>query len=49
MKIFWHGVQKLFGFPPATHGTIPAFITYVAGPIELIGGALGIIDAVATT
>ena len=36
----WHGSQKLFDFPPAPPGVIPAFITYVAGPIELIGGAL---------
>ena len=36
----WHGSQKLLGFPvPAFEGT-PAFITYIAGPIELIGGAL---------
>lgn len=36
----WHGTQKLFGFPvPAREGT-PIFITYIAGPIELIGGAL---------
>ena len=37
----WHGTQKLFGFPPLPEGIeIPAFITYVAGPIELIGGLL---------
>ena len=36
----WHGAQKLFGFPSAIVGEVPAFITYVAGPIELIGGAL---------
>ncbi len=36
----WHGAQKLFGFPSAMPGEIPAFITYVAGPIELIGGTL---------
>ncbi|MEW6325674.1 MAG: DoxX family protein [Nitrospirota bacterium] len=36
----WHGTQKLFGFPiPAREGT-PDFITYIAGPIELIGGSL---------
>lgn len=35
----WHGSQKLLGFPGG--GTeAPAFITYVAGPIELIGGLL---------
>ena len=36
----WHGAQKLFGFPSAMPGEVPAFITFVAGPIELIGGAL---------
>jgi putative oxidoreductase len=36
----WHGAQKLFGIPSALPGDIPAFITYIAGPIELIGGAL---------
>ena len=37
----WHGVQKLFGFPPLPAGiVVPAFVTYVAGPIELIGGLL---------
>jgi putative oxidoreductase len=36
----WHGAQKLFGFPIPMPGGVPAFITYVAGPIELIGGFL---------
>jgi len=36
----WHGSQKLFGFPSGMPGGVPAFITYVAGPIELIGGIL---------
>ena len=36
---FWHGMQKLFSFPsPAPDA--PAFIIYVAGSIELVGGAL---------
>ena len=35
----WHGSQKLFGFPQATPDA-PAFILYVAGPIEFIGGLL---------
>lgn len=34
-----HGLQKLFGFPVAAHEA-PAFITYGAGSIELIGGIL---------
>jgi putative oxidoreductase len=36
----WHGAQKLFGIPSAMPAGVPAFITYIAGPIELIGGAL---------
>lgn len=36
----WHGSQKLFGFPSGMPTGVPAFITYVAGPIELIGGIL---------
>jgi putative oxidoreductase len=37
---FWHGSQKLLGFPGEMPGEVPAFIIYVAGPIELIGGIL---------
>ena len=37
----WHGTQKLFGFPPLPGGIeIPAFVTYVGGPVELFGGIL---------
>lgn len=36
----WHGAQKLFGFPSPMPDGVPAFITYIAGPIELIGGTL---------
>jgi putative oxidoreductase len=36
----WHGVQKLFGFPVPMPPGVPAFITYGAGPIELIAGVL---------
>ena len=36
----WHGSQKLFDFPGGMPAGVPAFITYVAGPIELIGGLL---------
>jgi putative oxidoreductase len=35
-----HGTQKLFAIPSAMPGNVPAFITYVAGPIELIGGTM---------
>lgn len=36
----WHGCQKLFGFPAGMPPGVPPFITYVAGPIELVGGTL---------
>jgi putative oxidoreductase len=36
---FFHGTQKLLGFPPAGYEP-PWHILYIAGPIELIGGAL---------
>lgn len=37
----WHGLQKLVGFPPDERlVNAPAFILYVAGPIELFGGLL---------
>lgn len=40
LLFLWHGTQKLLGFPaPAREGT-PDWITYGAGGIELIGGAL---------
>ena len=36
----WHGIQKLFGFPSGMPADVPAFIIYIAGPIELLGGTL---------
>lgn len=36
----WHGSQKLFGWPGGIPEGAPAFVLYVAGPIELIGGLL---------
>src|SRR6266498_3210552 len=36
----WHCAHKLFGIPTAIPVEVPAFITYIAGPIELIGGTL---------
>ena len=36
---FWHGTQKLLGFPPASFDA-PWHIQYIAGGIELLGGAL---------
>jgi putative oxidoreductase len=36
----WHGTQKLFSFPGAMPMEVPAFVIYIAGPIELAGGLL---------
>ena len=36
----WHGSQKLLGIPGEAPAGAPAFIIYVAGPIELVGGIL---------
>jgi len=36
----WHGASKLFGFPMPTPEGAPAFVIWVAGTIELVGGAL---------
>ncbi len=36
---FWHGTQKLFGFPVPSPFEVPAVVVYIAGPIELVGGA----------
>jgi len=36
----WHGSQKLFGFPGTPPEGVPAFVIYVGGSIELIGGIL---------
>ena len=36
----WHGLQKLVGFPQGMPPGVPAFIIWVAGPIELFGGIL---------
>jgi putative oxidoreductase len=40
LLFLWHGSQKLFSFPEAMPPGVPAFITYIAGPIELFGGIL---------
>ena len=45
LLFLWHGTQKLFAFP-VPHpmaGETPAFVVYIAGPIELIGGLLVVI------
>ena len=36
---FWHGSQKLLGFPPSSFEP-PWHVHYIAGGIELIGGAM---------
>lgn len=40
LLFLWHGTQKLFGFPKQASPEAPAFVLYVAGPIELVGGLL---------
>src|SRR5262245_33041270 len=49
LVFLWHGIQKLFGFPPVPPDAIPnppppaffmAIVTWIAGPIELVGGIL---------
>jgi putative oxidoreductase len=39
LLFMWHGAQKLLGFP-GSPPTVPPFVTYLAGPIELVGGLL---------
>jgi putative oxidoreductase len=36
----WHGTQKLLSFPTPPPPQVPSFVIAIAGPIELIGGAL---------
>lgn len=40
LLFLWHGTQKLFGFPLRMPGEVPAYVTFIAGPIELVGGTL---------
>ena len=40
LLFLWHGTQKLFAVPTALPMEVPAFVIYVAGPIELVGGML---------
>ena len=40
LLFMFHGSQKLLGWPVPPMDGMPPFITYIAGPIELIGGAL---------
>jgi len=39
LLFLWHGTQKIFGFPAATPEA-PALVIWLAGGIELVGGAL---------
>ena len=39
LLFLFHGSQKLLGYPELTR-ELPAFIKYVAGPIELFGGLM---------
>ncbi len=36
----WHGSSKLLSFPTPAPAEAPAFVIWVAGSIELVGGAL---------
>src|SRR5512139_2294815 len=36
----WHGLSKIFGIPTPPPPGAPAFIIFVAGSIELVGGIL---------
>jgi putative oxidoreductase len=36
----WHGASKLFSFPMPPPPEAPAFVIWVAGTIELVGGLL---------
>lgn len=38
--LLWHGAQKLLSVPMPPPPQIPAFVVYIAGPIELVGGIL---------
>jgi len=40
LLFLWHGASKLFGVPVPVPGEAPAFVLYMAGPIELVGGTL---------
>lgn len=40
LLFLFHGSQKLLGWPVEPIAGMAPFVTYVGGPIELIGGAL---------
>lgn len=39
LLFIFHGSQKMFGFPKEGPDS-PAFVTWIAGPLELFGGVL---------
>ncbi len=43
----WHGTQKLFNLPMPPPMELPAFVVFIAGPIELVGGFLVMIGLMA--
>ena len=43
----WHGTQKLLSMPVPPPPKTPAFVIAIAGPIELVGGALVMIGLLA--
>jgi putative oxidoreductase len=40
LLFLWHGSRKLFDFPLEARAGAGALVTYIAGPIELVGGVL---------
>lgn len=40
LLFLFHGSQKLLNWPVEAMAGMPPFITYIAGPIELLGGIL---------
>ena len=40
LLFLFHGSQKLMSWPVEAMAGLPPFITYIAGPIELVGGVL---------
>jgi putative oxidoreductase len=40
LLFFFHGSSNLFGFPVPPPAEAPAFVIYVAGSLELVGGLL---------
>ena len=40
LLFLWHGTQKLVDFPLEARAGASALVTYIAGPIELVGGVL---------